>query len=308
MNRSLEGSTWNRSCVRGQEFITHYWGTAEGGDEAVTEHNCDYCGESFATSNELGGHVTAVHRRDQIVTDVDVILNDIQRVADKLGKPPTAKEMSEHGEYSQRVCQNKFGSWNEALREAGFAPNRKYRLTDQDLLDEINRLTDQFGRPPSSGEMNRIGKFHKCTYLERFGGWEEALTEAGFSQPQSYQERSAIPYGPNWPEQRQKALKRDDYECQTPWCGMTQVDHQEQVGKDISVHHLVPRKFFVDPDGRFDHEQANRVSNLVTVCSKHHLIWEAVAPQRLDTIVDSTQPQEIAGGECVGLPPRGGEG
>jgi hypothetical protein len=89
---------------------------------------------------------------------------------------------------------------------------------------------------------------------------------------------------------------------------MTQVDHQEQVGKDISVHHLVPRKFFVDPDGRFDHEQANRVSNLVTVCSKHHLIWEAVAPQRLDTIVDSTQPtvtRDSRGREWCSPPTRG---
>lgn len=89
---------------------------------------------------------------------------------------------------------------------------------------------------------------------------------------------------------------------------MTQADHQEQVGKDISVHHLIPGKFFVGPAGQFDHEQANRVSNLVTVCSKHHLIWEAVAPQRLDTIVDTTRPQELAGAESVALPPRGSEG
>ena len=203
----------------------------------MTEHICDHCGESFATCHELAGHVTGVHRREELETDVDVILDDIRHVASELGKPPTAKEMADHGEYSQRVCQNKFGSWNEALREAGFTPNRKYRLTAQDLLNEIERLAEEFGRPPSSGEMNRIGKFHKCTYLERFGGWEEALAEAGFSQPQSYQERSAIPYGPNWPERRQRALERDDYECQTPWCEMTQADHQQQVGKDISVHH-----------------------------------------------------------------------
>jgi len=216
--------------------------------------------------------------------------------------------MVEHGEYSQRVCQNKFGSWNEALRTAGFAPNRKYRLTDQDLLDEIDRLVEQFDRPPSSGEMNRVGEYHRWTCDDRFGGWEEALAETGYSQPQSYQERSAIPYGPNWPEQRRRALERDDYQCQTPWCEITQTDHQEQVGKDISIHHLVPRKFFVGPNGRFDQEQANRVSNLVTVCSKHHPIWEAVAPQRLDTIVDTRQLQEIAEPESGALPPQGGEG
>jgi hypothetical protein len=37
-------------------------------------------------------------------------------------------------------------------------------------LDEIDRLADQFGRPPSSGGMNRIGKFHKCTYLNGLVG------------------------------------------------------------------------------------------------------------------------------------------
>lgn len=276
----------------GREFIPRYGGTAEGGDGVVIKHICDHCSESFATYNELDGHVTGVHRRDQLVTDAEVVLDDIRRVAAKLGKTPSAGEMIEHGKHSPRLCQNKFGSWNEALHEAGFAPNRKYRLTDQDLLDEIERLAEEFGRPPSSGEVNRIGKFHKCTYFERFGGWEEALTEAGFSRPQSYQERSAIPYGPNWPEQRQRALERDDYECQTPWCEMTQADHQSQVGIDISVHHLVSRKCFVGPDGEFDHEQANRIANLVTVCSKHHLIWESVAPQRLDTIVATTQPPE----------------
>ena len=274
----------------------------------MTEHICDYCGESFATSNELGGHVTAVHRRDQLVTDAEIILDDIRGVAAKLGKPPTAREMFEHGEYSQRVCQNKFGSWNEVLRAAGFAPNRKFRLTDQELLDEIDQLAEQFGRPPSSGEVNRVGEYHRWTYDDRFGGWEEALAEAGFSQPQSYQERSAIPYGPNWSDQRRRALERDDYECQTPWCGMTQTDHQEQVGKDISVHHLVPRKFFVGRDGQFDYEQANRVSNLVTVCSKHHLVWEAVAPQRLDVIVDAKRPPERVEAEQGALPQQGGEG
>lgn len=52
--RSPKRSVIFRRPSPGREFITHYGGTAEGGDGAVTEHVCDYCGESFATYNELG--------------------------------------------------------------------------------------------------------------------------------------------------------------------------------------------------------------------------------------------------------------
>ena len=150
--------------------MMHYGGTAEGGDRDLTDHICDYCGEAFGTSNKLGGHVTAVHRYDQIVTDADVILDDIHRVADKLGKPPTAKKMSKHGEYSQRVCQNKSGVGMKHFVRLASLRIENYRFTDQDLLDEIDCLAEQFGRPPLSGEMNRVGEYHRWTYNDRFGG------------------------------------------------------------------------------------------------------------------------------------------
>lgn len=96
------------------------------------------------------------------------------------------------------------------------------------------------------------------------------------------------------------------------YCGESFATSNE-LGGHVTVvhrrdHHLLPRKFFVGPDGQFDHEQANRVSNLVTVCSKHHLIREDVAPQRLDTIVDATRPPERGRPEGVALPLRGDEG
>jgi len=64
-------------------------------------------------------------------------------------------------------------------------------------------------------------------------------------------------WGSNWIEQRSAARKRDNRVCQV--CG-------EQAR---SVHHIKPRRFFV---GHMD--DANVLSNLITLCAKHHLLVE----------------------------------
>ncbi|MEH7885542.1 HNH endonuclease [Bacillus sp. JJ1609] len=80
-------------------------------------------------------------------------------------------------------------------------------------------------------------------------------------------------YGPNWLAQRRKARERDRYTCQE--CGLT-----EQYGHELSVHHI---KHFRDFNG--DWEQANQLSNLVTLCeypchrkrhSKNYLVDDIV--------------------------------
>jgi DNA-directed RNA polymerase subunit RPC12/RpoP len=82
-------------------------------------------------------------------------------------------------------------------------------------------------------------------------------------------------YGPNWQEQRRKALERDNYTCQD--CG---------VGKDeyewIDVHHIQPLSNF-SGEGRPDYERANRLGNLVTLCRPCHRKWEGMAGLRPDT-------------------------
>ncbi|UJL44826.1 HNH endonuclease [Virgibacillus sp. NKC19-16] len=62
-------------------------------------------------------------------------------------------------------------------------------------------------------------------------------------------------YGPNWRSQRRKTRIRDEFTCQD--CGLT----EKELGKELSVHHLVPfRKF------NGDWEQANKLSNLISLC------------------------------------------
>lgn len=70
--------------------------------------------------------------------------------------------------------------------------------------------------------------------------------------------------GPNWKQQRRKARHRDKYICQR--CGIT----EEQYGKALDVHHLVPFKEF----GAIMYEDANRLSNLISLCKSCHITVE----------------------------------
>jgi DEAD/DEAH box helicase domain-containing protein len=73
-------------------------------------------------------------------------------------------------------------------------------------------------------------------------------------------------YGPNWPQQRDAARKRDHYTCQN--CGAV------EDGRSHDVHHKIPFRAFDD------FLDANRLENLVTLCPACHRRAEAVVRVR----------------------------
>jgi 5-methylcytosine-specific restriction endonuclease McrA len=77
-------------------------------------------------------------------------------------------------------------------------------------------------------------------------------------------------YGPNWAEQREKALARDSHQCQE--CGMELTEHIEKFDQELHVHHKVPRRQIIDEDEpTFEQfELANSLDNLVTLCNSCH--------------------------------------
>ncbi|MDX1662863.1 MAG: DEAD/DEAH box helicase [Candidatus Promineifilaceae bacterium] len=76
-------------------------------------------------------------------------------------------------------------------------------------------------------------------------------------------------YGPLWPQRRRQALARDGYRCQR--CGAT-----DSGGRPLHVHHLRPFRDFGYRRGHNRHDlEANRLDNLVTLCSRCHRIAEA---------------------------------
>jgi len=98
---------------------------------------------------------------------------------------------------------------------------------------------------PTAQEMNDHGEFSRRPYFNRWEGWQAAIRAAGYepvgrpSGPDNYnwKEQPAHEwreYGDNWEEQRQKALERDNYTCQTPDCEWTQEAHREEFTRGAS--------------------------------------------------------------------------
>lgn len=71
-------------------------------------------------------------------------------------------------------------------------------------------------------------------------------------------------YGKNWPRQRRRTRKRDNYTCQK--CGKT----QQELGYKLDVHHIIPFRDF----GIEKYREANKLRNLLSVCRTCHATIE----------------------------------
>jgi len=76
-------------------------------------------------------------------------------------------------------------------------------------------------------------------------------------------------YGPNWKRQRKKALERDNHTCQS--CSTTD--------DTLHVHHRVRKEKFRNQGGDEWWKDANKLSNLVTLCPTCHGRWERLPIQ-----------------------------
>ena len=75
-------------------------------------------------------------------------------------------------------------------------------------------------------------------------------------------------YGPDWSKIRERVRARDGYKCQV--CGTPETTRQHD------VHHKMPFRSFIR-DGKLDHELANRLENLTTLCPTcHHKVEQNV--------------------------------
>jgi hypothetical protein len=124
----------------------------------------------------MGIHRANAHTEEEVR---DVLIAELQRLADQINHPPGLRDMNQHGAHSSKTYQKKFGSWNNALRAAGLEINAETDINKSNLIDELRRLGDELDRTPTSRDMADKGKYGTATYTHKFGSWNDAVQEAG---------------------------------------------------------------------------------------------------------------------------------
>lgn len=205
------------------------------------------------------------------------LLEMMVNLADELGQSPTVDQFNEHAPAHASTLINRFGTYNDALQEAGLEPNLEVHNPEEKLLNEVLRLSEELGRTPSTKDMADKGKFSPSTYERRFDTWNDALREVGLEVIREWklppEERLDVGYGSMWPRRREEAMERDGNKCVS--CPTTLEQHLEEHGRTLHVHHIRPFRKFVE-DGVPDYEAAHDLNNLMTVCVTCHRKWEGI--------------------------------
>lgn len=219
------------------------------------------------------------------------LIQGIHDLADKLDGVPRRDQMRNQGKFAEKPYRREFGTWNQALRAAGYDPVDRKSIPREELLNAIQDLSDQLGETPTARQMNEIGEFTHRTMEIRFGSWNKALQEAGLdpnfdpSQPQAQ-------YGPGWTKSKRESIrKREGFKCYS--CSLIQEDHIEQWGSKLNVHHIVPAKEFPERDPR-----ANNPPNLIALCKDCHADWEysreyCPPGEELPAVCDPPDPNDV---------------
>ncbi len=203
----------------------------------------------------------------QPVSDAELIA-DLKRVANQTGKTTIGqKEYRRLGKYDDSTATRRFGSWNNALTQAGLGLSNSPGLTDDQLFENILNLWSYYGRQPRRRELSGSpSTVSQSPYLRRFGSWGAALehfvefanaNEAGPEDSRSASSRSLkrSPRDPNL-RLRFRVLQRDRFTCQS--CGSSPAN---RIGVKLHVDHIDP----------WSKGGETTIENLQTLCDRCNL-------------------------------------
>ncbi len=123
------------------------------------------------------------------------LVGELQRLADELGHPPTSTQMREQGRHAYQTYRERYGGWRQAIEAADLDPDEipnqrgDEPTPEEDLVEELERVADELGRPPTTTVMRRRGKYGPEAYKSRFGTWDAALEAIGIDRQEWLREQ-----------------------------------------------------------------------------------------------------------------------
>ncbi len=112
------------------------------------------------------------------------LLDAIQGFHSTTGRVPKLTEVGK-----QHAYVNHFGSWNNALKLAGFEPRNRalnipgMKTLKEDRIERIKRFDKILGRVPTNQDFYSIGTLRRKTLRRYFGSVRNAYIAAGINYP-----------------------------------------------------------------------------------------------------------------------------
>jgi len=237
---------------------------------------CTVCSETFSTNQGMKIHRGKQHGKltkscERCSTDFEIEPNRTdsarfcseecrdEQNGERLTLPRVTLECKQ--------CNSEFKAINSNAEERKFC--------SQDCLSDHRRERLTFECERCGETYERIKCFEDktkyCSVECKNNVWAERYAKVGSKNHMWSGGRYGY-YGPNWNEQREKALERDEHTCQL--CGLDESEHW----RSLAVHHIVKREKFKLPDGTLDYQRANRLENLITFCDSCHKKAEQISP------------------------------
>ncbi|SEP19240.1 Protein of unknown function [Halorientalis persicus] len=151
-------------------------------DEAETLVNGDSSSDEGSVQPESDSDTEDTSTQEHPTSDE--LLDEIRRLKREQGDVPTKIEMTNRGAYPVNQFEDAFGSWTDAVREAGFEPhgsqNGKY--TRDDVLSGLREVATKLGKSPSVNDVNEYAPFSATVVYNYFDSIGDARRAAGVDQ------------------------------------------------------------------------------------------------------------------------------
>ena len=125
---------------------------------------------------------------------IENLVAELQRLEGDLGRTPRVRDMEKDGKYAFTTYQDRFGSWKKAIDAAGIdRPEMELPISDDELLEELDRLADEYGAPPTIEDVREHSGVPSPIYEDRFSTFESAVEAAGYDPATTKQDSGREP-------------------------------------------------------------------------------------------------------------------